>query len=92
MRVIEIALYPLVVALNGLGNGILRMLGVERSAVSDEHYRTADELSFIVAESRAGGLLAREPAEDGRIAGDPDYPFGTAPDPDHRVRPRSRSW
>lgn len=62
MRVIEIALYPLVLTLNGLGNGILRLLGVERSAVSDEHYRTADELSFIVAESRAGGLLAREPA------------------------------
>ncbi|MGK7311881.1 MAG: hemolysin family protein [Candidatus Longimicrobiales bacterium M2_2A_002] len=62
MRVIEITLYPLVVALNGLGNGILRLFGVERSAVSEEHYRTADELSFIVAESRAGGLLAREPA------------------------------
>ena len=62
MRVIEIGLYPLVVALNGLGNGILRLLGVERTAVSEERYRTADELSFIVAESRAGGLLAREPA------------------------------
>lgn len=35
---------------------------MERSAVSDEHYRTADELSFIAADSRAGGLLAREPA------------------------------
>ena len=62
MRIVEVTLYPLVVALNGLGNGILRLVGVERSAVSEEHYRTADELSFIVAESRAGGLLAREPA------------------------------
>ncbi|MDX1673962.1 MAG: hemolysin family protein [Longimicrobiales bacterium] len=62
MRIIETALYPLVVALNGLGNGILKLVGVERSTVSEEHYRTADELSFIVAESRAGGLLAREPA------------------------------
>lgn len=62
MRVIEVALYPLVVALNGLGNGVLRLVGVERSAVGEERYRTADELSFIVAESRAGGLLAREPA------------------------------
>jgi CBS domain containing-hemolysin-like protein len=62
MRVVEITLYPLVVALNGLGNGILRLMGVERSAVSEEQYRTADELSFIVAESRAGGMLAREPA------------------------------
>ncbi len=62
MRAIQIILYPLVAALNGLGNGILRLLGVERSAVTEERFRTADELSFIVAESRAGGLLAREPA------------------------------
>ncbi|HUF11564.1 MAG TPA: hemolysin family protein [Longimicrobiales bacterium] len=62
MRIIELALYPLVVTLNGIGNGILRLMGVERSAMSDESYRTADELSFIVAESSAGGLLAREPA------------------------------
>lgn len=62
MRVIEISLYPLVVALNGLGNGILRLVGVERSPVGEEHYSTADELGFIVAESRAGGRLAREPA------------------------------
>jgi CBS domain containing-hemolysin-like protein len=62
MRIIEVTLYPLVIALNGLGNGILKLLGVERTAVSEESYRTADELSFIVAESRAGGLLAREPA------------------------------
>lgn len=62
MRAIELALYPLVLVLNGIGNGILRLMGVERSAVTEETYRTADELSFIVAESRAGGLLAREPA------------------------------
>lgn len=62
MRIIEVGVYPLVVALNGIGNGILRLLGVERTAVSEESYRTAGELSFIVAESRAGGLLAREPA------------------------------
>jgi len=62
MRVLQASLYPLVLVLNGIGNGILRLVGVERSAVSAEQYRTADELSFIVAESRAGGLLAREPA------------------------------
>lgn len=62
MRGIEVALYPLVVTLNGIGNGIVRLLGVERSAMGEERYRTADELGFIVAESRAGGLLAREPA------------------------------
>ena len=62
MRAVELALYPLVVTLNGIGNGILRLMGVDRSALTEESYRTADELSFIVAESRAGGLLAREPA------------------------------
>jgi CBS domain containing-hemolysin-like protein len=62
MRVVEVAFYPLVAGLNGMGNGILKLMGVERSAVSEESYRTTDELSFIVAESRAGGLLAREPA------------------------------
>jgi CBS domain containing-hemolysin-like protein len=62
MRVVEVAFYPLVVVMNGIGNGILKLMGVERSAVTDESYRTVDELSFIVAESRAGGLLAREPA------------------------------
>jgi CBS domain containing-hemolysin-like protein len=62
MRVIEVVFYPLVLVLNGLGNGILKLMGVDRTAVSEERYRTADELSFIVAESRAGGRLAREPA------------------------------
>ncbi|HUF76292.1 MAG TPA: hemolysin family protein [Longimicrobiales bacterium] len=62
MRVVELALYPFVIALNGIGNAVLRLVGVERSAMSEESYRTADELGFIVAESRAGGLLAREPA------------------------------
>lgn len=62
MRIIQIAFYPLVLALNGIGNGILRLAGVDRSAVTEERYRSADELSFIVAESRAGGMLAREPA------------------------------
>ncbi|HSH46504.1 MAG TPA: hemolysin family protein [Longimicrobiales bacterium] len=62
MRVIELAFYPFVVALNGLGNGLVRLMGIRRTAGGEERYRTADELAFIVAESRAGGLLAREPA------------------------------
>lgn len=62
MRAFEVGLYPLVFTLNGLGNGVLRLLGVDRSGTSEERYRTADELSFIVAESRAGGLLAPESA------------------------------
>lgn len=62
MRVMELLLFPFVLVLNGIGNGILKLLGVERTAITDERYRTVDELSFIVAESRAQGLLDREPA------------------------------
>lgn len=62
MRVTEVVLFPLVLVLNGIGNGILKLLGVERTALGEEGYRTADELSFIVAESRAQGLLGRESA------------------------------
>lgn len=62
MRAVELATYPIVVGLNGIGNGLLRLLGVERSTAGKDSYRTADEIGFLVAESRAGGLIAREPA------------------------------
>ncbi|MBW3554635.1 MAG: hemolysin family protein, partial [Gemmatimonadetes bacterium] len=62
MRALELAFYPLVIALNGIGNGILRLFGVDRTAGGEERYRSADEIAYIVAESRAGGMLAREPA------------------------------
>ena len=62
MRLIELAFYPLVVALNGIGNGVLSLFGIQRTVGGEEATRTSDEISFIVAESRAGGLLAHEPA------------------------------
>lgn len=62
MRVVELVFYPLVVALNGIGNGVLKLFGIERTVGGEEATRTSDELGFIVAESRAGGLLAHEPA------------------------------
>lgn len=62
MRAIELVLYPVVLFLNGIGNGLLRLMGVERNAGSEESFRTPDELGFIVAESGAGGKLATEPA------------------------------
>lgn len=62
MRLIELALYPLVVGLNGIANAALRLAGIERTAGGEEPYHTADELSFVVSESRAHGQLAREPA------------------------------
>jgi CBS domain containing-hemolysin-like protein len=62
MRFVQLALYPLVVALNGIGNLVMRLLGLERSGASGESVRTADELAYIVRESQVGGLLRRESA------------------------------
>jgi CBS domain containing-hemolysin-like protein len=62
MRAVELAFYPVVAALNGIGNAVLRIFGIERTVGGEERSRTSDELAFIVAESRAGGLLAHEPA------------------------------
>ena len=63
MRVVQLATYPLVIALNGLGNGMLRLVGVRREMTSKEHYRTPEEIAFIVRESQAGGLLRKASAQ-----------------------------
>ncbi len=60
MHAIWIAFYPLVMFLNGIGNAILRLFGVERQHGSVEQYHTAEELSFIVQESLEGGRLGSE--------------------------------
>ena len=62
MRVITLALYPLVVTLNGIGNTTLRVFGVRRQQASAESVRTPDELAYIVRESTAGGLLKKQSA------------------------------
>ena len=63
MLAIQQVLIVFVVALNGLGNGILRLAGIDRFVASGEHYRTPEELQFIVRESQAGGMLRKESAE-----------------------------
>ena len=67
MLAIQKAMFPLVAALNGLGNGILRLVGINRQEGSGEHYHTADELRFIIRQSHEGGLLRQESA---RLLGD----------------------
>lgn len=62
MRGIQLAVLPLVLALNGIGNGVLRLLGISRSEHGSEAYRTPGELEYIVRESQAGGLLRKESA------------------------------
>ncbi|RPJ87551.1 MAG: HlyC/CorC family transporter [Acidobacteria bacterium] len=62
MSVIEKLLYPLVLGLNGLGNALLKLMGIQRQ-IAAGHYHTAEDLEFIVRESHEGGLLRKEAAE-----------------------------
>lgn len=63
MRAVQTALSPLVIALNGTGNWILKLLGIDRAAGSDERLRTAEDLAHIVEESVQCGLLSDEPGQ-----------------------------
>jgi CBS domain containing-hemolysin-like protein len=60
IEVLEKILFPLVVGLNAVGNGLLRLVGIRRREVDTERYHTAEELQFIVQESQEGGLLRGE--------------------------------
>src|SRR5215217_6391488 len=51
MRVFQLAALPLVIVLNGVGNAVLRLVGVRRDRVHDEQYRTPEELAYLVHES-----------------------------------------
>jgi len=53
----RLLLFPLVVGLNSLGNGILRLAGIRRSVRAQEQLYTPDELELIVEESTRDGLL-----------------------------------
>lgn len=59
---IQFAVYPLVIVLNGLGNVVLRLFGINRQEGSGEQYHTPEELQFVVRDSQAGGLLRKESA------------------------------
>ncbi len=63
IRGLQHAILPLVVSLNGVGNRLLRLAGIERREVDRERYHTAEELEFIVRESQEGGLLRGEAGE-----------------------------
>ncbi|MBZ0154589.1 MAG: hemolysin family protein [Alphaproteobacteria bacterium] len=66
IRWIQFLLYPLVIGLNAIGNGILRLMGIQRE-FSATHYHTPEELEYLVKESEAGGLLR---AETGKVLRD----------------------
>ncbi|MGH9310904.1 MAG: hemolysin family protein [Vicinamibacterales bacterium] len=53
-------LFPFVVALNGLGNQLLKIFGVNRRAQNADQYYTPEELQLIVQESEELGALRSE--------------------------------
>lgn len=57
-------LYPFVIALNGLGNLVLKAIGVNRQVQHAEQYYTPEELQLIVQESEELGALR---AESGQV-------------------------
>jgi CBS domain containing-hemolysin-like protein len=59
----QLAMYPLIVALNGLGNLLLRALRLPRQQTAAERYHTPEELQYIVRESEEEGLLPPQAAE-----------------------------
>ena len=63
MRVLQLVAFPLIVALNGIGNGLLRLVGVDRGKGDADQHRTPEDLAFLVQEARAGGLLRHDAAQ-----------------------------
>jgi CBS domain containing-hemolysin-like protein len=56
-------LFPVVVALNGLGNGLLKAFGVNRRAQTTDRFYTSEELQLIVQESEELGALRAESSQ-----------------------------
>ena len=57
---IQTLLLPVVVTLNGLGNIVLRFIGINRAGTGAEQYYTPEELQLIVEESEEQGALRSE--------------------------------
>lgn len=60
MRLSWVFLYPFVLMFNSIADVFLRMLGVRRSAQTDDQLHTPEELRLIVEESEEGGALREE--------------------------------
>jgi CBS domain containing-hemolysin-like protein len=61
MSAIQTVCYPIIVGLNGIGNALLRLFGIRRTA--GEQYYSSEELQYVVRESEEGGLLPSESAQ-----------------------------
>lgn len=66
MQAIQFILFPLVIILNAIGNGILLVFGIRRE-VSTSHFHTPQEIDYLVRESQEGGLLKQD---SGRVLHD----------------------
>ena len=64
MRISWILTFPFVYLFSRVADGCLRLMGVRRSAHTDEQLHTSEELRLIVEESEEGGALR---AESGRL-------------------------
>jgi CBS domain containing-hemolysin-like protein len=60
MQLLQLVLYPFIVIFNGIGNGLLRLVGIDRREVGHHHYFTPEELQSIVEESEEQGMLEAE--------------------------------
>ena len=63
MRLVQLVMYPLVLVLNGIGNAVLRLIGIDRTVATHERFRTPDELAYEVRQSQKRGLLPEESAD-----------------------------
>ena len=61
MRLFQVAMYPFVVVLNAIGNGILSLFNIHRELGAEQYY-TPEEIRMIVRESMAEGELGSESA------------------------------
>jgi CBS domain containing-hemolysin-like protein len=57
---IKTLVFPLVVALNGIGNGLLKIVGVNRQVQSVDQFYTPEELQLVVQESEELGEIRAE--------------------------------
>jgi CBS domain containing-hemolysin-like protein len=57
MYTVRTAFYPFVIALNGIGNFVLKRFGIDRATESSERLYSPEELALLVEESEEGGQL-----------------------------------
>ena len=57
---VQTILYPFVIALNAMGNGVLKLIGVTRQAHTSDQYYTPEELQLVVQEAEEQGALREE--------------------------------